>query len=250
MTDLKQELERVSASPKARTVYDLLSAQRPEIDKALPAHVGGERFLRTVFTAVRREPKLLDCSPESLLGSLMLAAQLGLEPGPLGHVYLVPFKGQVEFIIGYKGIIDLAFRSGQVKDVAAKIVHEGDTFGFREGTRPYLDHTPAGPPADREPVCAYAVARLKSGGTPFVVTYPEDWAAAMKRSPAGSRNVGPWVTDYAAMVRKTAVRRLSPFLPQSPEYAHALAADEAPAPFLGADVIEGLAESAAGASDA
>jgi recombination protein RecT len=250
MTDLKHELERVAESPKARTVYDLMQRQRPEIEKALPAHVGSERFLRTVFTEVRRTPALLECSPESLLGALMLAAQLGLEPGPLGHVYLVPFKGQVEFIVGYKGMIDLAFRSGQVKDVAAKVVHDGDEFAFREGTRPFLDHVPAGPRGDREAVAAYAVARLKSGGTPFVVTYPEDWKAAQDRSPAGRKNTGPWATDWLAMVRKTNVRRLSAFLPQSPEFALALARDEAPAPFLDADVIEGLAESATGADDA
>src|SRR2546427_642740 len=83
--------------------YDLLERQKPELEKALPEAIGVERFTRTVLTELRRTPKLLDCSPESLLGAMMLAAQLGLEPGPLGLVYLVPFKGQVEFIIGYRG---------------------------------------------------------------------------------------------------------------------------------------------------
>jgi recombination protein RecT len=245
-TDLTQELELRAGSPQAKTVYDLLQRQRPEIEKALPAHLDGERFLRIVFTEIRRTPKLLDCSPESLLGAMMLAAQLGLEPGPLGHVYLVPFKGQVEFIVGYKGMIDLAFRSDKLKDVAAKIVYAGDAFDFREGTRPYLDHKSDGPPGDREPTHFYAVARLRTGGAPFVVLYPEDIAAAQKRSPAGAKGVGPWVTDWAAMARKTCVRRLSAFLPQSPQLAQALERDEAPVPFLDGGDLAGLAETAAG----
>lgn len=248
MSELTQALTLAADKPQAKTVYDLMMRQRPEIEKALPAHLNSERFLRLVLTEIRRDPSLLDCSPESLLGAMMLAAQLGLEPGPLGHVYLIPFKGQVEFIVGYKGMIDLAYRSGQVKDVAAKIVYEGDLFDFREGTRPYLDHKSAGPPAERERVACYAVARLKSGGTPFVVTYPEDWAAAKKRSAAGSKGKGPWVTDESAMIRKTAVRRLAAFVPQSPQFAGALAVDSEPAPVFGAE-IAGLVESAAGATD-
>lgn len=247
MTDLTQALELAAQPTEARTVYDLMQRQRPEIDKALPAHLDSERFLRIVLTEIRREPKLLECSPESLLGAMMLAAQLGLEPGPLGHVYLVPFKRQVEFIVGYKGMIDLAFRSGKVKDVAAKLVYDGDGFDFREGTRPYLDHRSSGPPGDRGEVACYAVARTTTGGAPFVVTYPEDWEAARKRSAAGAKGVGPWDTDRRAMVRKTAVRRLSAFLPQSPQFAGALAADDKPAPLLLDDEpIAGLAESAAG----
>lgn len=250
MTDLKGALELAAQPTEARTVYDLLQRQRPEIEKALPAHLDGERFLRLVLTEIRRTPALLECSPESLLGAMMLAAQLGLEPGPLGHVYLVPFKRQVEFIVGYKGMIDLAYRSGKVKDVAAKIVYAGDYFKFREGTRPFLDHEQEGPPGDRDEVACYAVARLASGGAPFVVTYPEDWEAARKRSAAGAKGVGPWRDDRRAMVRKTAVRRLAAFIPQSAQYAGALAADEKPAPLLLEDEpIAGLAETVAGVTE-
>ncbi len=185
-----------------------------------------ERFARTVATEYRRTPKLYECSPESALGAMMLAAQLGLEPGPLGHVYLVPFKGAVEFIVGYKGFIDLAYRSGQVKDVSAALVHDGDSFAFREGTRPFLDHTPSGPAGEREVTDGYAVARLKNGGTVFVVLYPEDFDKAKARSASGSKGSGPWVTDLKAMQRKTCVRRLAPFLPSSPVLAQALGVDQ------------------------
>jgi recombination protein RecT len=219
---LRAELERVAAPENVKTVFDLIERQKPELAKALPESIGVERFSRTVLTEIRRTPELLECSPESLLGAMMLAAQLGLEPGPLGHVYLVPFKRQVEFIVGY--------RSGQVKDVSAQLVHEGDQFSYVYGTAPKLTHVPEGPAGEREIEAAYAVARLRTGGTVFVVTYVDDWERARKASALGSKNQGPWVDDRPAMIRKTAVRRLEPMLPKSPLFAQALERDEAPAP--------------------
>lgn len=225
---LTSALER-SVQPKAaKTVLDLIERQGPELEKLVGATIGVERFTRTVLTELRRTPKLYDCDPASLLAAMMLAAQLGLEPGPLGHVYLVPFKREVAFVVGYKGMIDLAYRSGLVKDCATGIVFAGDAFEWREGTRPFLDHTPVGPPAEREWTHAYAVARLKTGGTVFRVIFPEDAEKAQARSAAGNNPAGPWTTDYHAMVRKTAVRRLAPMLPQSPLLARALQADDTP----------------------
>jgi recombination protein RecT len=238
--ELSQELEQAAQPKERKSVFDLIERMRPELEKALPAQLGAERFARIVTTEIRRTPKLLECSPESLLGAIMLSAQLGLEPGPLGHVYLVPFKRQVEFIIGYRGMIDLAYRSGLVKDVAAELVREGDEFTYREGTRPVLDHVPAGAPGERPVIASYAVARLRTGGAPFVVTYQEDWDRAKAKSAAGSKGLGPWATDEDAMRRKTSVRRLQPLLPQSPVWAQAVERDEQPAPDVG-DVIEGEA---------
>lgn len=240
MTDLANALQVKAATPAEKTIYDLVEAQGPELAKLLPAHVTAERFQRIVWTEIRRTPKLLECSPASLLGAMLLSAQLGLEPGPLGHVYLVPFKGSVEFIVGYKGFIDLAFRSGQVKDIATGTVYEGDGFEWREGTRPFLDHTPAGPPGEREATHWYAVGRLKSGGAPFRVLYPEDVEKAKKRSASGSKGLGPWVSDFDAMARKTAVRRLAGLLPMSPVFASGIEQDDLPAPAFGevAPVVE------------
>jgi recombination protein RecT len=237
---LRAELEKASAGKDGKTIYDLIDRQKPELEKVVGQTIGVERFTRTVLTEIRRTPKLLECSPESLLGAMMLAAQLGLEPGPLGLVYLVPFKRQVEFIVGYRGYVELAYRSGLVKDLTAALVHDGDAFSFRQGTRPFLDHVPEGPPGDREIVAAYAVARLKSGGVVFVPTYLEDWERARKASPAGSKNLGPWVDHREAMIRKTAVRRLEPMLPKSAAFARAFERDEneAPQPEEVAEAVE------------
>src|SRR5207237_3100542 len=114
----------------------------------------------------------------------------------------------VEFIVGYRGYVELAFRSGLVKDVSASLVYKGESFDFREGTRPFLDHVPLSPD-DRARknmdgdsgtiIAAYAVARLKTGGAPFKVIYEPDWQRAKSKSPAGSKGLGPWVEDFPQM---------------------------------------------------
>jgi recombination protein RecT len=239
-TPLRAELERATAPEAVQTIYQLIDRQKPELEKVVGKTIGVERFTRTVMTEIRRTPKLLECSADSLLGAMMLAAQLGLEPGPLGHVYLVPFKGQVEFIVGYRGYVELAYRSGQVKDIAASIVAADEPFEYRKGTRPFLDHSPQPRERASEVVAAYAVARLRTGGTVFEVIYPDEWELAQQRSAAGAKNLGPWAEHTDAMIRKTAVRRLEPMLPKSPELAVALERDEAPAP-----AVEELADDAA-----
>lgn len=243
-TELRTELERASETPERENVTQLLERMRPELAKLLPEQVTPERFTRTVLTELRRTPALYDCTPESLLGAMMLAAQIGLEPGPLGHVYLVPFAGDVEFVVGYRGFVELAYRSGLVKDVHAALVYDGEPFEYQFGTSPRLTHRPAAPPAEGDPIAAYAVARLRSGGAPFVVTYEQDWEHARNASPAGKKNVGPWQTDRRAMILKTALRRLARFLPQTPALAVAVERDEQPAPELndeGGDDGDGLA---------
>lgn len=225
---LTTALERSAHTPEEKTIHDLIARMGPGLEMALPSQIGVERFTRTILTELRRTPKLYECSPQSLLGAMLLAAQLGLEPGPLGHVYFVPFKGEVAFIIGYRGFVDLAYRSGLLKSISAVTVREGDAFHYRHGTRPVLDHEPSGPPADREPTCYYAVAQLKTGGAPFVVLYPDEIEATKARAPAAKSDLSPWTTDYDAMARKTAIRRLAKLLPQSPLVAQAVERDETP----------------------
>ena len=226
---VRAELELRAASPQAKTIRDLVARMEPELAKALPATVTPERFARIVLTECNRNPALYECAPDSLLAAMMLSAQLGLEPGPLGHVYLVPFKRVVTFIVGYRGMIELAFRSGRLKDLQAEIVYEHESFNYRKGTTPKLEHFPNLEPAERgKPIAVYAVARLTTGGAPFVVLSPSQVEARRKRSPAARANSGPWVTDTDAMWRKSAVRALQPFLPQSPDFARAAELDESP----------------------
>ncbi len=205
------------------TIRHLIEAQKTEIGRALPKHLDADRLARIAFTTIRNNAQLARCSPESLLGGLMTCAQLGLEPGPLGHAYFVPFKNEVTFMLGYKGMIELALRSGKIVSLIAREVYEHDEFDVTYGLEDALKHKPR-ILGDRGRVVAYyAVAKLVGGGHAFVVLSRDDVEKIRKRSRA--KDSGPWQTDYDAMAKKTCIRRLFTYLPASVEIAQALAQD-------------------------
>jgi recombination protein RecT len=227
MTNLAQKLDAVEvagAAPARRdaeagTIFDLIKRSERQFAVALGKTIDPERFVRVATTTIRTNRALASCNPQSLLGALMLSAQLGLEPGgPLGHAYLVPFKNEVTFIPGYRGLIDLARRSGAVASIYAHAVYDGDAFEFELGLEQRLVHRPTA--TDREDAArishVYAVAKLRDGSDPvFVVLTRAGVEKYRRRSAAGNR--GPWVTDWEAMALKTAVRRLMTWLPLSVE---------------------------------
>jgi recombination protein RecT len=207
---------------KQKTLAQQIEAMKPEIARALPRHLNPERVARIAVTVMRRTPKLAECTPASFLGALMTCAQLGLEPGPLGHAYLVPYGNEVTFIAGYRGLVDLARRSGQVQSVSARTVRDGDQFDYEFGLEPSLHHKPAG--TDQPVTHVYAVIRYKDGGYDFDVMTKLEVDAVRKRSKASGS--GPWVTDYPEMAKKTVLRRLLKTAPMSIEYQQAVANDE------------------------
>jgi recombination protein RecT len=223
----KANKEAAPPSP-AQTIAAYLKKMGPEIEKALPKHMDADRMARIALTTIRTNPKLLECSVPSLLGAVMQAAQLGLEPGLIGHCYLVPFKngktGQtdVQFIIGYKGMIDLARRSGNIESIYAHAVYSNDTFEYEYGLHPKLVHKPA--MTERgEFIGAYAVAHFKDGGYQFEFMPKEEIEKRRKRSKAA--NAGPWVTDYEEMAKKTVIRHMWKYLPISIEIQQQAAQD-------------------------
>ena len=200
----------------------LIERMKPEMGRALPKHMDPDRMARIALTVLRQTPKLGECNPQSFLGALMTAAQCGLEPGPLGEAYLVPYGREVTFVPGYRGLVKLAWNSNQLSSIAAHVVHENDTFEFAYGLEPTLVHKPS--LRDRgDVIAAYAVATFKHGGNAFEIMSVEDIEAIRKRSKAA--NSGPWVTDWAQMARKTVLKRLSKWLPLSPEFADAIQRD-------------------------
>lgn len=217
--------EIVPLSKKMDNVRALLERSKSQIALALPRHLSADRMLRIAMTSIRRTPKLASCSQTSLLGAVMQSAQLGLEPdGVLGHAYLVPFKDDVQLIIGYKGLIDLARRSGQLSTIFARVVHAADAFEFAYGLSERLEHIPSRDKDPGEVVAVYAVARLKDGGQQFEVMTKREVDEVRKQSRAADD--GPWVTHYEAMALKTVLRRLCKMLPASVELARAVSLDE------------------------
>ena len=214
----------VPTNKKAEDIRALLEKAKPHIAMALPRHLNADRMLKIAMTSIRRTPKLLACNQQSLLGAIMQAAQLGLEPdGVLGHAYLIPFKEEVQLIVGYKGLVDLARRSGQLSTIFARVVYAEDQFEFAYGLAERMEHIPTrGEPG--EVVAVYAVARLKDGGQQFEVMTRREVDAIRERS--RSKDDGPWVTDFSEMAKKTVLRRLCKMLPASVELARAVALDE------------------------
>lgn len=209
----------------ADEVGGLLKRMEREIMAALPRTAGmtPERLARIALTTLRTTPELMRCSVPSLLGALVQCAQLGLEPDPrLGRAYLVPYKGNAQLIVGYRGMIELAMRSGEVASIEAHVVHEHDTFTVRWGFDQALAHEPNLRGDRGAPFAVYALARLKSGAVLFDVMSRAEVDAVRGRSRAG--NGGPWVSDWSEMARKTVVRRLFKYLPTSVESADVLAA--------------------------
>lgn len=222
--------EKKEIRPADRMV-GILQKMGPEMEKALPRHISPDRMMRIAMTALRATPKLAECSPATFLGSVIQASQLGLEVNtPLGQAYLIPRKnkGNMECTlqIGYQGFMDLARRSGEVAAIYAEAVYEGDLFDYELGLEKSLKHRPSDDDAREEKPLThvYAVAKLKSGEALFVVLTRGQVEKYRKRG--GDRSFSPWSTDYEAMAKKTAVRRLFTWIPRSAEMARAQSVDE------------------------
>ena len=219
-------------SANGASILGLLNNEKMkrQLQDALPRHLDGDRFLRVVVTEVRRNPALLSVTPQSFLGALMEAAALGLEPGPLGHAYLLPFRNkdlgvvECQLILGYKGLIDLARRSGNIVNIVAREVCANDEFDFQYGLEERLVHKPVMNGDRGKPVAYYGVAHYKGGGHLILVLSKADIERYRNRSRA--KNSGPWVTDFTAMALKTVVRRMATFMPLSVQALEAVAVDE------------------------
>jgi len=239
-----QQQHIADMKPKEQIAY-LLKQKSGEIAKMLPKHLNAERLLKVAQIAATTTPDLAKCDVASLVGAIGQCAQMGLEPNTvLGHAYLVPFNtkrkdasggerwvNSVQVIIGYKGLIDLARRSGQIVSIAAHEVCQADKFDLVYGLDEKLNHTPA--MGDRgEVIGFYAVAKLKDGGHCFEfmsrhqVEAIRDGSQGYQRAKKlGKESAHPWSAHFVEMGRKTAIRRLAKFLPLSVEFQTGVALD-------------------------
>lgn len=226
---VKQELTVVQKN--FNTVRQMIDGRLSEIKSTLPKHIRPDHFLRVYINSIQRNPALLECTPISLLGALLLCAQFGLEPdGLTRQAYLIPFNNgktgnkEVQVIVGYGGLIDMARRSGQITGVEARVVSEKDDFKYSFGLNPTLDHVPYTKGDAGKPVAFYAIGRFLGGHSQFDVMSKEDVDKIRGRSKAAG--AGPWVTDYNEMAKKTVVRRLCKLLPSAVELQRIISIDE------------------------
>ncbi len=211
------------AKKEKQSIEVLLDAMTPQFKKVLPATMSAERMTRIALTEFRANPGLQTADPMSFLKCLMLSAQIGLEPSTvMGHVYLIPYNREIQLIIGYKGMLELIYRTGRVSYVEAHAVYENDEFDYEAGMTPRIIHKPAQRLEGASTIAFYAIAHLKEGPPAYAVMW-EDEVRKIQKAAKSQKVWGPY---YEEMGKKTVIRRLFKYIPLSPEIALAVANDE------------------------
>ena len=218
-----QNSQLKEAENKKKTIIELLEKHKEQIKKALPNPENVDRIIRIIQTALSKNESLTKCNPVTILACAIESAQLGLTvDNILGECFFVPFwnnkkkQYEAQLIVGYKGYMKLAYRSGEINKIFAEIVREGDEFSYQYGTDEYLKHIPK-KNLKSNMLYVYAYATTNTGATFFVVLSKEEVEYYRSKSKSGDSELSAWSTDYEAMAKKTAIRRLSKFLPLSPE---------------------------------
>lgn len=229
----KEKTTITKAQPQFK---DILQAEWHKVASVLPKHISQERMFQLAVSTYNQTPELGACTPVSVLSCVLKCASLGVEPSAvdnLGRAYILPYNNrktgqkEAQMILGYKGMLDLARRSGEIKDISARAVYAGDYFKFEFGLNETLKHIPA-LDNERTPdklTHVYLVCHFKDGGHYIDVMTKSQVDAIRGRSKAG--DFGPWKTDYEAMACKTVVRKAFKFLPVSVEAQKAAETDEA-----------------------
>lgn len=227
----EQQETAIKQAEKPKNVRDLLEARMGEIQKVLPSVISPQQFLRLALNALQNTPHLMECTMPSFYGAIMQCAQLGLKPNVNGEAYLIPFKNnkkggvyECQFIVGYKGLMILARRSGEVANIDAQTVYANDEFDLAYGFDPTLVHKPYLKGDRGEPVGFYATVLLKDGGKSAHYMTVADAQRYGKRY-SKSYNNSPWATDFEAMAKKSCLRQVLKYAPMSTDVDKAIEAD-------------------------
>lgn len=213
--------------PKRSQLPALIEKAEAKIAAVVPSGMDPTRVVRLARLAVHRNPALQQCDPVSVIESILMASQLGLEiNSPVGGAHLVPFKGKCTMIPDYRGLIDLAIRGGSCRKIVSHEVYQQDHFEVMQGSEDKIVHIPTLTESardDEDLYAFYAIAILKDGDAVHEVATKGDVDKIRARVPEGSRS--PWKTDYVAMGKKTLVKRLMKWLKMSPDLATAVEID-------------------------
>lgn len=221
MSETSETTEVAVITENPKSIKEWISGDkfREAVASSLPSHMTPERFIRVALTAMMKTPKLAQCSQASIFKVMLDLSSIGLEPdGRRAHI--IPYGNIATLIIDYKGLIELAKRSGEVVNWRAELVCENDKFSWENGVVTHkIDWRKPRGKMD----AVYSYVRNKDGVEDFEVMTVDQVEAIRKRSKAG--NAGPWVTDFSEMAKKTVMRRHSKRLTLSPELSDALSKD-------------------------
>ena len=216
---------------KIVSIDDFIKKHADKISEALPNHININQLIRSCIFVIKSNPDIGKCSQFSMLAGVMQAAQLGLFPNVLGHCYFVPYKNnktgtyEVQFQIGYKGMLELVRRSGEISTINAQPVYKNDHFVYEYGLNDKLEHKPS-QDIRGELKCFYAYAKFKDGGHNFIVMSKADIDKVKKISRGSESSYSPWVNWYEEMAMKTCLKKLCKLLPLSIDVKTAIQSDE------------------------
>jgi recombination protein RecT len=229
------------------TVWDFFEQKRDLIAKALPNTITTDRLIGVLTMLMKSSPQLMECSQASLIGAVIQTVQLGLTPSNIGHCHYVPFNNkkkdgsfqkEVQFIIGYRGMIELVNRSGKAVILSAECVYDKDQFQQEQGLNPVLRHVPA--VGDRGSFAGvYCIAKnMVAQEKVFIYLQKEEIEKVRNASKAGQSEYSPWSKWYDEMAKKTAVKRICKLLPLSIDVQRQLSADETIKPVIDKDMVD------------
>lgn len=200
----------------------LLKARQDYISRIAPRYLNAEKLLKLVLVAANKNPKILECTQESVVSAVITAAELGLDvSGNTGEGYLVPYfnkrakRYECQFIPGYKGLSKLAYQTGEVRRIEAEVVYENDQFDFEKGLNQKLRHVPNVHGDRGEPIGAWALVERINGGINFDFMPTKQIRQVQSMSQMGDS--GPWKAWPDEMWKKTVWRRLSKWTQLSSE---------------------------------
>jgi recombination protein RecT len=222
--DLAQMKEGGKVAQQPKDFPSMLKAFLPEIQRALPKHMTGDRMARIALTEFRKNPQLAECDPRSVFAAIIVGSQLGLEPGVMGQAYLVPYKGVCQLIPGWQGYVDLVSRSGRAS-VWTGAVYEGDQFEWGMGDKQYINHRPGPKYGMGKLTHVYAVGRIKDSEWPVIevwsverVTHHRD-----QYNKVGKRHYS--FENFEMYARKVPLLQVIKYMPKSVEIQRALELD-------------------------
>lgn len=213
-----------NAAVTFKVMLSNVERQKKQLAFALPRHMNAERLARIAVTEWNQNENIQKCSLMSFLKCLMISAQLGLEPNVLGQCYFVPYGSTVNLIVGYRGMIDIAQRSGKIKSIEARVIHENDYCEVNFGTDSGIIHKYDLKSDRGAPVAYYAVAKLAGGGTQFDIM---SWQEIEEIRKEHAKHSKIWEKHFDEMAKKTVIRRIFKYLPVSIEVQKAASLDEA-----------------------
>ncbi|WP_020408966.1 recombinase RecT [Hahella ganghwensis] len=232
------ELKQPGGNNPLATLNHYFTAHKGQLAAALPKHLNPDRMARLAMTCFSQSKDLALCNPKSIFSSIVVASQLGLEPGVDGQAYLVPYKGTCTLVPGWKGYVDLVSRSGR-GTVWTGAVFQGDQFDYQLGDSPYVRHKPGDENDESMLTHVYAIGRVKGAEWPIIEVWSVNKVVKHrdKHNKVGGKHYS--YKNFEMYARKVPLMQVLKYMPKSVELTAAMEIDTAATEGRGSEYING-----------